>query len=520
MQKVYTNRFLIHPAEGEDLVLTVKKIADRVREWIEGGIRRNEDRDIDVEVNEDLKTDEGAEVRWHPRKSDTAVVLSVDYEHPDRYDPDKVWKTEVRLAALENVPAVEFQLDLSAGYQRPVIRPPELNPHRPRLIRTLVENHRCTSSMGPLSIEPEFLTESDIADFVLQLEDPDRDRPFVLVSPDNKSGDYLVDPWTLSDQLVGLAETFALEDIDATFSLSAAIGREHGCFNGAVRIYWPGFSDTGNPHDHPLFLGRKLKRGRKPANWIKGKVYRTAASQAREGEVYRQAMDRYFEEAREARQELSTMEGLREELEKTREELEWRKDQVERLREERDNAITSLSRLGASSGEVEEPVAEVDLDEAIEEMATAAELLDEADGRFERLRILDDAFESAEDHRSKHLDRLLDCLRFLNDLGVERYSEDGLGMPVSEFATKKATEYGEKLPKLAMHESETNRQGKLGEQRKVSVDGEAVVFEKHFTIGPGSQENDIQLFWEFNDELGLIDVGYCGPHLDHSTAST
>ena len=125
------------------------------------------------------------------------------------------------------------------------------------------------------------------------------------------------------------------------------------------------------------------------------------------------------------------------------------------------------------------------------------------------------ALKKSEGFRSPHLADLFLCLRFLNDLGSDYFSEAGLGRSIDQYATRKSMEYGQKIPKLSLHESRTTMTPKWKEKRTFTYQGRKQVFEKHFTIGVGSQEGCIHLYFECDDEKRVVDIGYCGPHLDY-----
>lgn len=100
--------------------------------------------------------------------------------------------------------------------------------------------------------------EQDVKALLRELESPDRTLPIVLVTDpvDHESPiPNLSD--LLASALFGMAIiTHATRE--ATYELTREVGKTMSCFDGAVRIYWPGWRPSHSPFAHPLFLGERV----------------------------------------------------------------------------------------------------------------------------------------------------------------------------------------------------------------------------------------------------------------------
>ncbi len=78
-----------------------------------------------------------------------------------------------------------------------------------------------------------------------------RSLPVVLVSRLRRSGDFGISPDRLAAALHGLAYVATI-DLDVTNTISERLP-QHSCFNGAVRLYLPGFSPEDSWRNHPYW---------------------------------------------------------------------------------------------------------------------------------------------------------------------------------------------------------------------------------------------------------------------------
>jgi hypothetical protein len=94
--------------------------------------------------------------------------------------------------------------------------------------------------------------------FVRFLEDPRRALPIVYVSVHEQSQRYFFDSKRVADHLAGLAYVIVASNSGVTKLLAQRLPQLLTAFDGAVRLYWPGFTRKSNPHNHPLWTSYRV----------------------------------------------------------------------------------------------------------------------------------------------------------------------------------------------------------------------------------------------------------------------
>lgn len=62
----------------------------------------------------------------------------------------------------------------------------------------------------------------------------------------------------LAAALAGVAIVVEADSSDVTWEIADTLGKTLSCYNGAARIYWPGFSIADDPRKHPLYLAERI----------------------------------------------------------------------------------------------------------------------------------------------------------------------------------------------------------------------------------------------------------------------
>jgi hypothetical protein len=89
--------------------------------------------------------------------------------------------------------------------------------------------------------------------FLKLLQDGRRQHPIVYVTTHVQSGKLFFDVKRLAEHLAGTAYVIVSENYESCAMLEQNMPKEFRAFDGAVRLYWPGFSFKSNPFDHPLW---------------------------------------------------------------------------------------------------------------------------------------------------------------------------------------------------------------------------------------------------------------------------
>ena len=115
-----------------------------------------------------------------------------------------------------------------------------------------------------------FLNPADVDDYVQhELLNPERVLPHVLLSPDLRTGQPLVDAARLVQRIAGQAVVMVLRP-DASRAVEGAFERrgfhrEMGsCYGGAIRIYRPNLTPNDDPRGHFLWLPQTLRANLRP----------------------------------------------------------------------------------------------------------------------------------------------------------------------------------------------------------------------------------------------------------------
>ena len=139
------------------------------------------------------------------------------------------------------------------------LRPVTFDLFRPGLVPTLLGELDVSVDGRRLTIDPSTVGRDGISGLITLVERRDRILPVIVASPDPATRRPLIDVIRTSSVLAGLAHVFAIDDPQATFDLTHAVGKHHSVFLGAVRLYWPGWERSGDPFAHPLWLADTLR---------------------------------------------------------------------------------------------------------------------------------------------------------------------------------------------------------------------------------------------------------------------
>lgn len=165
---------------------------------------------------------------------------------------------------------------IAISYNEASISLPSIQLRPPRFISEILN----IGSEWQVSLEADrvfnkvfYVTMEVVSSFVELLISDRRRLPIVVVSRiDGRTFSEGLSDRILSD-LCGLAHICELNE-EAAWEMTNRIGREWSCFNGAVRLFWPGVDLSGNFRNHPLWTVDWLLRhgatSDKAASWLRG----------------------------------------------------------------------------------------------------------------------------------------------------------------------------------------------------------------------------------------------------------
>ncbi len=128
----------------------------------------------------------------------------------------------------------------------------------PRIIRTICKDQAVHVGEMQILATPYQVQTEGVEDFILLLTSPLRRLPLVFLSPYAAGGRNEIDSDKLAAELAGVAIVVEAKAAATTWDIADRIGRPLSCFDGAARIYWPGFSLDDEPRRHPLYLASRI----------------------------------------------------------------------------------------------------------------------------------------------------------------------------------------------------------------------------------------------------------------------
>jgi hypothetical protein len=181
-------------------------------------------------------------------------IWALRIDDPDKEVPGRVWSTEIVVGKTSGNTGL-FSLRL-------LITSPEnqltLDPHSPGIVLQLAQRPGLCAGKYRITAEPTTVkSDADLQALITQLIDPDRKLPLIVLSvpafsttPDKSP----IDSAILARAAVGLAHVVILP-AKFTWGLSEQFGKRLSVFEGASRMYLPGFSADSNPFGgHDLFV--------------------------------------------------------------------------------------------------------------------------------------------------------------------------------------------------------------------------------------------------------------------------
>lgn len=173
-------------------------------------------------------------------------------------EPGAVLRTSVvRLAEERGGVKVEHMVVRDGGNYRlnPSAEAPEI------VLRLLADTRTDARELG--TGVPIRVAEDEVAKLVANACSPARREPIVLISVDNATRAPIIDAGELARRLAGMSAVYWLDAVRTSHRLreeliDAGFSEKFGCYNGGVRILWPGIVPGDDPYGHTLLLPVRL----------------------------------------------------------------------------------------------------------------------------------------------------------------------------------------------------------------------------------------------------------------------
>jgi hypothetical protein len=404
---------------------------------------------------------------------------------------------------------------------------------RPRIVTDVIRNYACWIGKQPIVPTHLEVAAPDVESFVdSELLNPDRQLPIMLISHDRFSDRPPIDPGVLQEKLLGLSQVVVM-DKWACFRLTDMLSKPLSCYNGALRIYWPGLRSDANPLDHPLYLPGTIEKyqytGRPLERQLFGLLSRISTFRFDEGPVAREVRRRVASarvvEVRRARdviqQGITSTTAENERLKKENSELrdlydlaEMEKEELHReLEEQRANwqvvrSFQQATEIPSDASTQAEPEAE---------FSSVSEALKKAEADFAKKVVFYEACRrSAKKSYFARPDQVYRVFEAIAEVAEEYFNArkkgHSMGRLEDAFVKRGFTDYSPKESKQTMD--------LYGDQRRFTHKGKQREMQKHLTLGGGDRTNCVQIYFEAEEKGEVFEIGYCGPHLDYKSQTT
>jgi len=443
----------------------------------------------------------------------TGEITRLIWAYPADGDGDLEWRNEIRVGVFGENCAVEHLILINSIDYR--ITPTRLSLGSPAVIRQLCSETAVQIGDMQIKATPYPLHTKDVDRFIELLQSPKRRLPIVFVSPYADGEPNALDESLLAQHLAGVAVVVTVSDLEATRDITDALGKTLSCFDGGVRIYWPGFSIKDDPRSHRLYLGARITLAgpEAVARSIEKSIFAVAA--------FRFVPDPLFNEVINAAEQAERLQRV--EVQKASSGDNWESYAIE-LDEKLSVANQMISDLQAENKNLKENhqiffssrmLGEAEEDIVSEDVA-APTSIEEALGQAKtkkNLIILDSAFEAAKDSPFQRPAEILAALEDLDEISAEwvkQHQETGSGGDILQALKNRG--WGKRS---SMHISNTTRK-QYGSHYKFAYKGERQLFEPHITLGSGDANSCASIHFLLDQSCGKIVIGHVGRHLPNT----
>jgi hypothetical protein len=581
MHTVCAYQFTVHPPVGVSPRTCLDSVRDRIAWWICDVFRQNGMPGVAIPFDGTCLRPRTRTELWSDQQGcETHQFATLDWTIPSgNADSTLRWCFTADLACDDRTVEVALQVHgLSSPF---ILRPAHFNllakdpmAHVPVLAGQLLQAWPCRVAGQVVWPGGRTLTSDKMHEFVQEtLLNPERVLPVVVLRVGEP---FRLDVAAFQTWLLGVAEVAAVADDRGAIRLSTLLGPQLGHLGGGLRVYWPGLTCRANPADHPPFSREVL------VQWVSAgqaerhllmKLHEAAGARYREGELIRAARqaltrdrgewqrlateasaaaaaaltdarqsrqdsDRLRQQADEAGRMLRESKALIQELQtrpappeadELTAELERSWDDNRRLLAELEVSRSRLAELEQTLITHKENWAQLGvayqgaskLDEASKErprdFETSAAALQAAAAEFsDVLEVWEDAVRSAAASPYAVPAKVFQALEAIAEVGRSYFAAKEGGPPLGRIEQA----FANRVPfKYTAFESATTL-SHYGQQRIFHQRGRSLQMQRHLTLGGGTTNNCLQIYFEFDDDNRRVLIGYCGRHLPYHRQRT
>lgn len=523
MRTIYAIQLQITPQEGQSAVDSFTDLVGKIGQWVEEKYQRAWKTIVSMPYDgKTLVPIQEHALHGTSRMTADTELFTLEWTHPADNDPSTAWVTNCIVARHDNLVQVAVLLRISTT--RVVLRPVRFDLGRPRLVNDLLASYQTSMDGWPVPTNVERLTSPQVQPYVENvLLSTSRNLPVIMVSPDVWHGKLAVEPTNLLQRVKGFAHVTVLTDKWAAFKLTDVIEKPLSCYDGAVRLYWPGFRLDDNPFQHKLFFPQSIRyhdeQGLSLPDYLFRILSAVASFRYMEGIVIRGARQAIVElekkKVGELREQVKAGSVQKDNLEV---QLLEALEQIDQITAERDQYKADLVAQQAAWAEVQQTMAagEVSVSEPQPEQKTrfntVLEAVEQAKRSFSGPLIFpDSALESAKDSPYKDPERVYELFEALALVASEwKENKGSLGRSWNDAISKLGFDFSNQV-------SMTSK-GKYGDEYKFMYKGQRCLFEKHITIGGKQANKCLSVHWYRDDDDLVLAIGHCGRHLTNTSA--
>jgi hypothetical protein len=486
-------------------------VAEKYREWF---IDRYSDLNFDpLETSQAGNLPDQHSLSSKFYSSDEGSVSCISWFFPDDKDRGLRWINDIRLGQFGDLCSIEHKILIdSLEYN---IAPVRLDLGPPRIVRDLCFGTPINVNEIEFRATPYILDKnSQLQGFLQMLFDKRRSVPFVFLSPYARGEGNLIDANQLALNLAGVAAVVEVTKTEIIWDFTNLLKRELSCFNGAARIYWPGFSQEDDPHTHRLFL----------ASWIE-KVGPDFGRKKIEKTVFSVAAFRFVPDQRISDIILTVEKERRQEnirqLRKDKDEEFWEKEALE-FEEKLNSAEDEIRNLEIENKNLKanqkvlftDPMSleENEVSDEPTSILYVSDAVNEAANRTHNIEFLDSAYSSAGASPFKRPSEIYDALIDLDqivDEWREQRDKKGSGGDLLQHLRGRGWNHS------SMHISDTAKT-MYRNHYEFAYNGEKQLFEPHITIGSGNPNSCASIHFVFDQEQEKMIVAHVGKHLPNT----
>jgi hypothetical protein len=307
---------------------------------------------------------------------------------------------------------------------------------------------------------------------------------------------------------------YELADRDATFKLTAAlVNRELSCFNGAVRVYWPGFTLDADRAAHKLYFGPDIEDmqawGRPLGRQLFKLLVGAAGFRFADAPLVRMAREAVAKQRQQEAQDrvanlavgADEQRQILGELEKAWDEnaaLQRRLNELSAELADQKRAWNDVWKANHTDGDESAAPAEIPINRPLDAVnKVAAEFADV-------LEFMETATRSAVDSPYRDPDRVYALLRSLGELARD-WKAGKLGRGWYHALKEKGYEYKDDISMTSA--------GKFGDEYTFVYQGRKVLFQNHVTLGASHNPQEcLSVHWYRDEARKVIAVGWVGKH--------